>query len=712
VITTLILFALPQLSVDWEEGVRNQLLEKVDVLPLSGTPGTLSVFGKTATVILTGGGDVPIPVAAAATYGKGRVFAIAHSGYMGGLTEERVIPKDADGVARLMYNVKRWAGGGLKSPKMVDLSRPIEEWRGTDIFVWRGSVNLSPTEEEELLSRVAAGAGLIMAECPWGWAQVTGKNLQEDMRQNQVLGRCGMVFGGGYNSANQDGGFSVRLNRPRAAHAGNAIEKLKQGQQLSAIENNALERLLGDLSMRNEAMSELRKFFGGLSGKPPTPARPLSALDTESRFWVRMYSRLWSASKPEKITAAPGAAQFPGVADKGAQRISHALDIVKGHDGWYSTGLFLSAGEVLRVEMIGGDASKWRLRIGCHSDRLWGKDKWTRWPEVSHTFSLSDAVEHGVSSPWGGLVYLVPAKGAGNMRLVVSGVVEAPQYRAGDLNSRRDWRRRRMAGAPWGELVGKNIILSLPAAIMRDLDDPESVCAFWDKVMATHCELAAIDVPDRPERLVADQQISAGYMHSGYPIMTWLDVVTPKGDAPAPVLDLKILTSVGNWGYFHELGHNRQRSWWTFGGTGEVTNNLFSLHAGEKMAGIIPWENAWLQGQKKSAAKYLKFGEKFSKWKSKPGIALVTFALLQREFGWEPFTRFFASFENQPASYRPSKNQDKIDQWVLRLSLEVKHDLRPYFQSWDWPISDSVWTDTRLDQLPVWSLPEDWQDAD
>jgi len=195
-------------------------------------------------------------------------------------------------------------------------------------------------------------------------------------------------------------------------------------------------------------------------------------------------------------------------------------------------------------------------------------------------------------------------------------------------------------------------------------------------------------------------------MHSGYPIMTWLDVVTPKRGRPAAILDLETLRIKGNWGYFHELGHNMQRGWWTFGGTGEVTNNLFSLHAGEQMAGIEPWENKWLQGQKKSGLAYLENPD-FAVWKRKPGVALLTYAMIQRELGWKPFSKTFALYEFAGGSDLPKTDAEKINQWVKWFSLSAQRDFRKYFLRWDWPLSDAIKQNKDLDNLREW-MPKSW----
>ncbi|CAF4539274.1 unnamed protein product, partial [Rotaria magnacalcarata] len=40
-----------------------------------------------------------------------------------------------------------------------------------------------------------------------------------------------------------------------------------------------------------------------------------------------------------------------------------------------------------------------------------------------------------------------------------------------------------------------------------------------------------------------------------------------------------------------------QRDWWTFDGTGEVTVNIFTLHAMNIICHIQPWIHPWLDEQ-------------------------------------------------------------------------------------------------------------------
>jgi hypothetical protein len=403
------------------------------------------------------------------------------------------------------------------------------------------------------------------------------------------------------------------------------------------------------------------------------------------------------------VVAAPGADDFPGTVPREAPRVQSTQSFSAAEPGWHSTGLYLAPGEVLRVSPISGDPTQWRLRIGCHKDTLWQKDSWKRWPEITHVVDL-EAGETTVATPWGGLVYLVPKANAGDVALALSGAVNAPRFDAAEPDAKESWASSRRAAGPWAELVGEHIVLTVPAKSVRDLNDPAAVTEYWDRLWTTHCALMGMVPPKRRERFVCDRQISAGYMHSGYPIMMHLDQGTarPAKNQPARLLDLTELRTTGNWGCFHELGHNLQRSAWTWRGSVEVTCNFFSLHGAEVMCGIEPWDHPWISRVKPAAADWLEQGATFEQWKQDPGKALIIFAQIQHEFGWTPFTAVFKQYESEPRSVWPKQDEHKIDLFCNRLSHATGHDLRPLFLKWSLPLSESVQQDASLSALPTW----------
>lgn len=83
--------------------------------------------------------------------------------------------------------------------------------------------------------------------------------------------------------------------------------------------------------------------------------------------------------------------------------------------------------------------------------------------------------------------------------------------------SQEEWRNRiEGSPAPWGELATDNIILTVPTANLKSLTDPAPVLCLWDEMMQAIARLAAQPFPfRRPERIVADVQISAGRFPQG-----------------------------------------------------------------------------------------------------------------------------------------------------------------------------------------------------
>ena len=84
--------------------------------------------------------------------------------------------------------------------------------------------------------------------------------------------------------------------------------------------------------------------------------------------------------------------------------------------------------------------------------------------------------------------------------------------------TQEEWKRQiQESPGPWGELATDNIILTVPTANLRTLENPEPLLRLWDEVMQAVARLGAEPFPLRlPQRIVADVQISVG----GYPGQT------------------------------------------------------------------------------------------------------------------------------------------------------------------------------------------------
>ncbi len=683
-----------------------------------GTPGQLAVFGTDAFVVVAGkDGKTLAPVVAAAQAGKGRIVVFGHTGYL----EAGILGKADTG--KFLDNAIAWAGGSARPAIVVPKSRPLADAlakRGFPVAtaalaqLQPGQVLLlsahaiTDADVPVLRKFLESGGGLITCATGWGWAQ-GGKNLANEFAANQLLAPFGLVVSGGTVSKTSANGFAVTPQLPPYLHAGKALAAARSGAKLSKDEIAQASASLTDAAQSlPSGDTHFLPQLHALRTQPginttPTAKTPVKAEQLAARVLVALEGRELSRQTPAGMKAHPSAAAFPGAVPADSARESVSVTIDPRVPNWHSTGCYAAPGEVVTVRVPAALASAgWRVRIGAHTDRLWHLDSWKRFPEISRSFPLT-AAETTAANPFGGLIYLeVPKAGAADaspVKVEIAGAVRAPHYIHG-RTSATEWQQLRNAPAPWGELETKKIILTLPTSVLRDLADPVALMKTWDEALDHVADLATIPRDrTRPERVVPDQQISAGYMHSGYPIMTWMDV--PRAFATDAHM------RKGDWGIFHELGHNHQVGDWTFEGTTEVTCNLFTMYVFDKLCGVKPAQGrVGLPVVAEKFAKYTAGGKPdFDKWKSDPFLALAMYVQLQHAFGWEPFQKIFAEYRALPAGERPKSNSDRMDQWLTRFSKTVNRNLGPFFQAWGFPVTAPAVAS--ITNLPAWPK-EEW----
>jgi hypothetical protein len=687
----LVLLALPAAAFAGEPG----LTAGVSRIAAPGVPGPLSVVGDKAFPLVCATGDGFLqPVVAAARHDRGRVVVFGHTGYLDAAALRR------HDTGRLLENAVRWAGGDTVG--VLELEGAAKALEARKIRVVRLALRDLPkrltkldvlclrpskVKDEALLDAVrdfvAKGGGLVAADLGWGWRQLNpGRDLASEHPGNRLLAPMGIVFTGGYLEAPGAKGYPV-AEPSRLAHAGRALDSLLARSGDAAYATRIVVRAAASLPLQDPfLLPRLREL-------------PEQRADLE-RVRLAVTIALAKRLPAEEIRAHPAAAEFPGAVPGKAPRVTREVVVDPAVPGWTSTGLYAPPGEVVTVR---GGAGL-RVRIGAHSDQLYGKQEWRRAPEVSFVRALGEPGTR-VASPFGGLVYIeVPGKGKdGEATLTVSGAVLSPLFVLGET-AVSEWRSsiRRRPG-PWAELATRKVILTVPSRVIRNLDDPRPVLRFWDEVLDACADLAGRPMERRrPERYVADVQISAGYMHSGYPIMTHLDV------APV-VVDLEQMRA-GRWGLFHEMGHNHQSRDWTFAGTGEVTVNLFTLYVFDRVCGKKAKTHGALSPakRKKAIAAYFEGGADFEVWKRQPFTALIVYVQVIEEFGWEPFRRVFREYRDLPAGERPKSDAEKRDQWLVRLSRAVGRDLGPLFTTWGIPTSEGA--RASVSDLPEWMPAE------
>ena len=717
------------------------LLNGVRKIGVIGSPGTVVPVGPTAFPLVVGecghakkGEPARLaPVVSGARLGKGRIVAFGHDGY---LNLKNQLTGDTE---RLLLNAIRWAAGApnqklstanvrvavhnkpellrmLQSQqRMTAIAADGKSWAKSlkycQVFCADTSFDDDPALADAVRDFVKAGGGLVTAGTGWGWAQIHRKSLVDDYLGQRVLLPAGLVVASQGAGATTEGGYAVLNPPPRLASASAALDALSAGRPIGKED---LEQVMHILTVAMQALPaddsqfvpRLRKLVQQ-SGAVPMPKAPIRENQVAARLAVTLEDLELLHLKPEQVRAHPAAAGFPGLVPDVAPRVSKSIDIDTGILGWHSLGLYAAPGEVITVTVPASAAGKHLgVRIGPHTDHLWRLPAWSRWPNLSRVTGL-EPPETRFASPFGGVVYInVPEReGLGTISVAVAGAVESPYYVLGKT-SLAEWRNRiRKLPGPWAELECPGVIVTVPSTSVRNLDDPERLMKFWNRAVELQDNLAGWKPEDRkkPERFVTDQQISAGYMHSGYPIMAGNDMY----DYNVSVASL-VGTShkPGGWGQWHELGHNHQSSDWTPSGTGEVTVNLFTMYVINQLYDV-PLDRVrgekWTRAHRcQTLAGYLASNRNPSNWD--PFEGLILYHQLIDAFGWDALKKVIAGYRNSGQGERLKTDADKWDQWMVRYSKAVNKNLGPFFMKWKCPVTRSALDSIK--SLPPWMHPD------
>ena len=705
-------------------------MDGVKEIGAPGLPGTVCAFGKDAFPVITGsiGRKMVGPVVAAGAVGTGRAVVFGHTGYL----DEGLSTADT---GRLVLNSVHWTAGAhtlrIGVHGMPHLRAFLQqhglhadalsgaEWaagaKGYAVVACPMDA-LSTGEALSLSDYLLHGGGLIASDTGWGWLQThPGMSLAQHPG-NRVLASAGIGWTDGTLERTSKQGFDAAIVPAELSQAGTALDLVIAQSESKAQRPPAdVAQAVWTISAAALAVPDtdrllyprLRALLRQHQGELTSPAtKPIKATDPLARL-------LWSLQLQESLNlpaalvkASPAATGFPGEVAAGAPRVTRTVTVDTRVPEWHSTGLYAAPGDHITVEIPAESVGKGlQVRIGAHTDSLWSLPEWDRAPEITRVFPLRSASTVAANA-FGGPVYVVVPEGSrlGTIQVTLRGAVEAPLFVRGQTDPAA-WREKvRSAPAPWTELQGNNVILTVPSRVVRTLDDPEELLALWDRAMDDVADLAAIPRHRlRPERYVTDRQISAGYMHSGYPIMMGLDVA----EAAVSTKTMSANGHGGVWGFFHEVGHNHQVSDWTFDGTGEVTNNMFAVYVFEKEFGIVQSQHPALvpARMQERLRKYIAGGADFEKWKKDPFLALTMYIELQQAFGWDAYKKVFAEYRNLTPSERPKTELEQHDQWMVRFSHAIGKNLGPFFQAWGVPTSEGA--RQSLANLPAW-MPADF----
>jgi hypothetical protein len=666
---------------------------------------------------------------AAARAGLGRVVEYGHEG----LANDPANTTDDRGV--LVRNVVRWMSDG-RSGAVVGMQGTRTALRdhlaaagytvraatpatldGLQVFITDAAQTRSADEVARIQAWVRAGGGLIVTGHAWYWGY-SNSDPYRNFSGNQLLNDLGLTVTTDNDPTNNT---AVPVRAPTdLEHAARALarvrdhtrgmSRLDMAQQVRA--SNTVRRAVRVMPVDSPYLTEVRALRAMLPDVIPTNAAPVRpATMPIPALTVVIDMKLARELPVTELRAHPAATDFPGAVTGAAGTFTrsvlasyagrtHRLGGSNERPVWRSLGLYAPPGAQVTVRVPTALASDGRcdVMVGAHWDDNTGTDAWARVPVITRFFPLR-AESTVVANAFGGLLYVrVPAGvSVGPADMTVTGAVEAPRYVRG-VTTADDWRAQlARTGAPWAELETGKLVLTVPTSDARAVSDPDALMSFWDNVMDADADLAAIDrARPRAERIVFDRQIVAGYMHAGYPI----EAFTPQARES---LDLVTLRRSGNWGFFHEIGHNHQFTDWSWSGTGEATVNLWSVYAMERVVGLSPRTGHPAVTPTERAARvqaYVRDGRNFARdWSV--WLGLETFLQLQEGFGWTLLTELNREYIALPENQRPANEGERIQRWIVRSSQRANRDLVPFYTAWGFPITQATRDATAA--LPAWA---------
>ncbi|XP_069496682.1 TRPM8 channel-associated factor homolog [Ambystoma mexicanum] len=679
-------------GIDFSKDLKLLLAGVTDLdIKNEGTPSHLLVHGALAFPV--GLDDSHNTFLAAGYYGQGRVVVATH--------EQQL---DTPLLKTFLLNAVSWLDAGRRGK--IGVASSLKAFQnlltqnnvpcGTSDLISSLSVycctSYSDREAQKIHEFVAEGGGLLIGGQAWWWAsQNPGQDAVSQYPGNKILNKFGISILGYSFKADK-----YKPVRPEDGH-------------LHYHFRRAVDRFLKDINGKGDPKATpsawLKRLGDDCAEFAKLPAEDSAVISSVHRLLKNLLCSVGipkcSKEKPiknhsiESVLMKMATSLYNTHPD--LAHVTLTIDANnQGSTAWRSTGQYLYPGQSATLGFPPAAVGAClQVQIGCQSDDLSKLEELSRPPVVIKVCPVNSK-RMTVSSLHGGLIYILVPGGCqlGNVPVTIGGAVHAPFFKHGETSENAWLETIRHYPAPWAEFATQNIILTVPTDSARLVENPTALMALWDQVMKAIAELAAIPAHfSRPERVVADTQISAGWMHSGYPIMVHVQSVPD-------LLDLKHIKSACPWGIFHELGHNQQCSGWDIKpNTTEATCNLWSVYVSEQVLGI-PRDKAHESLQSKvrreAVKTYIRNGAKLEDWTV--WTALETYLQLQEGFGWGPFIQLFSDY--QKIKDVPSENEGKMKLWAEKFSIQVQKNLVPFFKAWGWPIHED--TAAKLSSLPEW----------
>ena len=701
---------------------QNDLLRGMGEADFGGWPSPILPIGEWSFPVAFESSG--IPVVSASHVGKGKILGYGHESWVDSQNHpfslravEWVCGENAEVGLAYGSGFDDFEDKLIEAGHNVHLSITPSDLTGLDCLLdefWNGH---DDSDNNALVDFMLSGGGLIMGGHAWYWSY-SNSDVAHNYPGNKIAKDTGLFVSSdwGYNEVffqNMPNEYSTISNAISGVLA-DRIDGVEMSSEDAAAAYSALSDCTWVVTLDYTNFWTPLRYLVNTTGYTVIPYSTLWSntgyelgVDPVSDIILRLEDALMFSLPADELPVHPSHVEFPGEVPSNATRITRTVTVNGTQSGLpsnfgysnprssirMSTGLYAAPGEVVTVTVDEVTSELgFSILIGAHTDSLWSKDIIKRHSRIYTTWPVENtSIE--VANAFGGPIFVhIPAGSEyGEINLTISGAVRAPMFVLGETSDFEWIYSEKNNPAPWAELVSNNFIMTVPSSEIRNLNNPSQLMNWWDSALNMEHELYGFEPWPRVERAVFDAQISAGWMHSGYPFMAH-DLSVPD------VVNYTQMSENGDWGMFHELGHNHQWMPSTLPGTTETGCNFASVYLMEELVGINGHNAVDPEQRITRMESYFDNGSNISNWSV--WIALDTYILIKEEWGWDPITEALSVYYTLPSAEVPSTGDEEFNAWVLHLSNSTGYNLAPYHSAWGFPLTQETFNS--LSHYPVW----------
>lgn len=369
------------------------------------------------------------------------------------------------------------------------------------------------------------------------------------------------------------------------------------------------------------------------------------------------------------------------------------------------TGFYVPANTQLNitVEQVSGTALP-KLLIGTYY-RYKGTQN-----ELPAIIQLTAGLNTITSDQYGGMIWIrFTTTGTPDSKVKItfnSGHLRVPVF-IKNQTTQSDWSNQLSTyPSPDVLLIGDHIyqVYARTRAIAYQPQDNNYVISKADDIWTQENILSGLDGSSplnennvHSRMLMTETSYVGGYYAAAYYYAT---SYTPN--ACADVFTPQITTTAG-WTAWHELGHMHQQSPWTWSTLGEVTVNIYALHA-ERMLGVTPsrlkrdnrWPVVYAYLANTSATK--DYNSTPDQTGDAPWVRLYLFHQLWLAFGDSFYIQLHK--KTRELTQNPSGDENKMRYFMLTSCAISGKNLTNFFRKWGFKVNESIYTEIANLNLP------------